>query len=293
MMLGHMETGEHTMDSKTCIVTGANSGIGKEIALGLATRGARVVMVARDPERGEAARADVVDRSHNDRVEMLVCDLASQRQIRGLASTLLERCDTIDVLVNNAGLTLADYRLTEDGIETTFAVNHLAPFLLTNLMLDRLKASAPARVVTVASDAHRGNAIDFEDVAAPRTYSSWRAYGTSKLANILFTRELASRLDGSGVTATCLHPGVVRSGFGRSGPWFVRLWFKLAGAFLLTPKQGADTAIWLAASPEVEGHSGGYYDKRRLTQPSKAARDPEDAARLWQLSLELTGLDSR
>jgi len=280
------------MDSKTCIVTGANSGIGLEIARGLAEMGARVMMVARDADRGEAARADVIGISGNDRVDLLVCDLASQRQIHDFASTLLERCDTIDVLVNNAGLTVAGYELTEDGIETTFAVNHLAPFLVTNLVLDRLRASAPARVVTVASDAHRGNVIDFDDVAAPRHYSPWRAYGTSKLANILFTRELARRLEGSGVTATSLHPGVVRTGFGRSGPWFVRLWFKMAGAFLLTPEQGADTAVWLATSPEVEGQSGGYHAKRRLVQPSRAARDPGSAARLWQLSLELTGLDA-
>ncbi len=280
------------MDGTTCIVTGANSGIGKEIAVGLGARGARVVMVARDADRGEAARAEVVERSGNDRVELLLCDLSSQRQIRELASTLLERCDTINVLVNNAGLTLGDYRLTEDGLETTFAVNHVAPFLLTNLLLERLEASAPARVVTVASDAHRGNVIDFDDVSATGGYSAWRAYGASKLANILFTSELARRLDGSGVTTTCLHPGVVRTGFGRSGPWFVRLWFKLAGVVLLTPEQGADTAVWLATSPAVEGASGGYYVKRRLDEPSSAARDPEAATRLWRLSTELTGLQA-
>ncbi len=291
-MLAHMRKDENLMHGTTCVVTGANSGIGKEIAFGLAAQGARVVMVARDADRGETARSEVVERSGNDRVELLTCDLSSQRQIRELASTLLEQCDTIDVLVNNAGLTLGDYRLTEDGLETTFAVNHVAPFLLTNLLLERLEASAPARVVTVASDAHRGNVIDFDDVSATGGYSAWRAYGASKLANILFTSELARRLDGSGVTATCLHPGVVRTGFGRSGPWFVRLWFKLAGVVLLTPEQGADTAVWLATSPAVEGASGGYYVKRRLDEPSSAARDPEAATRLWRLSTELTGLQA-
>lgn len=290
MILAHMKRGEISMTGKTCIVTGANSGIGLEIACGLAEKDAQVMMVARDAGRGEAARDDVVDRSANDRVELLLCDLSSQRQVRELALTLLERCDRIDVLVNNAGVVLGEYRLSEDGIETTFAVNHLAPFLLTNLLRERLQASAPARVVTVASDAHRGNAIDLEDLAQPRNYSAWRAYGVSKLANILFTRELARRLDGSGVTATCLHPGVVRTAFGRRGPWFVQLWFKLAGAFLLSPEQGADTAIWLASSPDVEGASGGYYEKRRLSRPSKAAVDSETAAELWQLSGELTGL---
>jgi NAD(P)-dependent dehydrogenase (short-subunit alcohol dehydrogenase family) len=292
MMLAHMKTEELPMTGKTCIVTGANSGIGKEISVGLAALGARVVMVARDAGRGEAARSDVVDRTGNELVELVLCDLSSQRQVRELASTLLERCDKINVLVNNAGLTLGDYVLTEDGIETTFAVNHLAPFLLTNLLLERLQASAPARVVTVASDAHRGNAIDFDDLSAARGYSSWRAYGASKLANILFTAELARRLDGTGVTATCLHPGVVRTAFGSRGPSFIRWWFKLAGAFLLTPAQGADTAVWLASSPDVEGASGGYYEKRRLRQPSKAARDRESAARLWDVSRRLTGLGS-
>ncbi len=289
-MLAHMTTEVPSITGKTCVVTGANSGIGKEIACGLAERGARVVMVVRDADRGEAARAELVDRTGNDRVELLLCDLSSQQQIRGLASTLLERCETINVLVNNAGLTLGEYRLTEDGIEMTFAVNHLAPFLLTNLLLERLQASTPARIVTVASDAHRGNSIDFEDVSATRGFSSWRAYGASKLANILFTTELAGRIEGTGVTATCLHPGVVRTGFGRQGPVFVRLWFGLMGRFLLSPEQGADTAIWLASSPEVEGASGGYYEKRKLSQPSRAARDRETAGRLWDLSCRLTGL---
>jgi NAD(P)-dependent dehydrogenase (short-subunit alcohol dehydrogenase family) len=285
-----MEKHNESMVGKTCVVTGASSGIGKEISFGLAEKGARVVMVARDAGRGEAARTEVGDRTGNDQVELVLCDLSSQRQVRELASTLLRRCDTINVLVNNAGLTLGDYLLTEDDIETTFAVNHLAPFLLTNLLLERLQASAPARVVTVASDAHRGNVIDFEDVSASRAYSSWKAYGASKLANILFTGELARRLDGTGVTATCLHPGVVRTGFGRRGPSFIRWWFKLAGSFLLTPAQGADTAVWLASSPEVEGASGGYYEKRKLRQPSKAAGDRKSAARLWDVSRRLTGL---
>jgi NAD(P)-dependent dehydrogenase (short-subunit alcohol dehydrogenase family) len=289
-MLAHMKTEELPMTGKTCVVTGANSGIGKEISVGLAAQGARVIMVARDAGRGETARNEVRDRTGNDQVELVLCDLSSQRQVRELASTLLRRCDTINVLVNNAGLTLGDYLLTEDGVETTFAVNHLAPFLLTNLLLERLRASAPARVVTVASDAHRGMAIDFDDLSATRAYSSWKAYGASKLANILFTRELARRLEGTGVTATCLHPGVVRTGFGRRGPSFIRWWFKLSGSFLLTPAEGADTAVWLASSPEIEGASGGYYAKRKLRQPSRAACDRGSAVRLWDLSRRLTGL---
>jgi NAD(P)-dependent dehydrogenase (short-subunit alcohol dehydrogenase family) len=290
MMLGHMTIDSKLMCGKTCIVTGANSGIGKEIAVGLAARGARVVMVARDAGRGEAARADVEARTGNDRVELVLCDLSSQRQVRDLASTLLDRCKHIHVLVNNAGLTLGEYRLTEDGIETTFAVNHLAPFLVSNLLSERLRESTPARVVTVASAAHRGAVIDFDDISGTNGYSSWRAYGQSKLANILFTSEFARRLEGSGVTATCLHPGVVRTGFGREGSAVIRLWFKLAGMLLLSPEKGADTAVWLASSPDVEGASGGYYAKKRLQRPSAAARDCETAGRLWALSCKLTGL---
>jgi len=296
MMLRHIGgvclSSEKSMNGKTCLVTGANSGIGSEIARGLAEQGSRVLMVARDRKRGEAARAEVASSTGNQAVELLVCDLASQRRIRELSATILRGYDRLDVLVNNAGLTLGKRILTEDGLETIFAVNHLAPFMLTNLLLERLKASAPSRIVTVASDAHRGATIDFDDPGGEHGFSAWQAYCQSKLANILFTRELAKRLRGTGVTGTCLHPGVVRSGFGRQGPAFIRIWFKFAGLFLLTPKKGADTAIWLASSPAVEGANGGYYEKRRLTDPSNAARNPEAATRLWELSEQLTGLDS-
>ena len=280
----------NTMTGKTCVVTGANSGIGKEIARGLAAEGSRVLMVARNRERGETARTEVSAATDNPAVELLVCDLASQSQVRKLATTILDGCDRLDHLVNNAGLTLGRRTLTEDGIETTFAVNHLAPFLLTNLLRDRLEASAPSRIVTVASDAHRGAEIDFDDLGGERGFSGWRAYQQSKLANILFNRELARRLQQTGVTATCLHPGVVRTGFGRQGPAFIRLGTRIAGMFLLSPKKGADTAIWLASSPEVEGASGGYYERRHLANPSQAARDPKAAARLWELSEQMVGL---
>ena len=278
------------MIGKTCLVTGANSGIGLEIARGLAARGARVLMVARDADRGEAARVEVAESTGNDSVELLLCDLSSQRQVRELAAEVLDRCGELHVLVNNAGLTLDERTLTEDEIETTFAVNHLAPFLLTELLRERLVASAPARVVTVASDAHRGSKIDFDDPSGERKFSAWGAYGQSKLANILFTTELAQRLEGTGVTATCLHPGVVRTGFGRQGPAFIRFFLKIGGLFLLTPERGADTAVWLASSSDVDGASGGYYEKRRIATSSRAARDSESARRLWRLSERLTGL---
>jgi NAD(P)-dependent dehydrogenase (short-subunit alcohol dehydrogenase family) len=280
------------MSDRICVVTGANSGIGLEISRGLAVEGFRVLMVARDHRRGDEARSNVVAATGNEAVELILCDLSSQSQVRQLATTILDRCERLDVLVNNAGLTLGRRTTTEDGIESTFAVNHLAPFLLTNLLWDRLKQSAPSRIVTVASEAHRGAVIDFADPGGERGYSGWRAYQQSKLANILFSRELARRLRGSGVTATCLHPGVVRTGFGRRGPAFIRFGTRIARSFLLSPEKGAETAVWLAISPEVDGASGGYYEKRRLTNPSSAARDPQAAQRLWELSEQLTGLGS-
>ena len=279
------------MDGQVCVITGATSGIGRAAASELAALGARLVIVARDPGRGAAARDEIAGETGNREVALEVADLASQRHVRDLAVRLLASLPEIHVLVNNAGLTLSNRRLTEDGLEETFAVNHLAPFLLTNLLLDRLRASAPARVVTVASAAHRGAAIPFDDLNGERGFSGWLAYSWTKLANILFTVELARRLDGSGVTATCLHPGVVATGFAREGPLLIREFQRFLGRLLLLdPKRGADTLVWLASSPEVAGASGGYYAKRRLVTPSPAARDAAAARRLWLFSERLTGL---
>ena len=279
------------MDGRVCVITGATSGIGRAAASELAALGARVVIVARDPVRGAAARDEISRETRNHEVALEVADLKSQRQVRDLAARLLAALPEIHVLVNNAGLALAERRLTEDGLEETFAVNHLAPFLLTNLLLDRLRASAPARVVTVASAAHRGAVIPFDDLNGERGFSGWLAYGWTKLANILFTVELARRLEGSGVTATCLHPGVVATGFGREGPLLIREFQRWVGRLLLLdPQRGADTLVWLMSSPEVAGASGGYYVKRRLQTPSRAARDAAAARRLWKVSERLTGL---
>jgi retinol dehydrogenase-14 len=278
------------MADRTVVITGATSGIGRAAALKLAALGCELVMVARDANRGEAVRREIVGTTGNDRARVELCDLSSQLQIRRLADRLLETCPEIHVLVNNAGLTMAEHRLTEDGREYTFAVNHLAPFLLTNLVLDRLKASNPARVVTVASDAHRGSSIPFDDLDSELGYSAWAVYGWTKLANILFTSELARRLDGTDVTATCLHPGVVATGFGRTAPLVIRAFQILARPFLLDADRGADTLVWLASSPEVEGQTGGYYEKRRLSEPSPEARNRVTASRLWTVSERLTGL---
>jgi NAD(P)-dependent dehydrogenase (short-subunit alcohol dehydrogenase family) len=268
----------------TCLVTGATSGIGTEIVRGLAATGARVLAVARDRVRGEA----VLDGIEGD-TELVIADLARQREVRHLAAEVLERAPRLEVVVHNAGVTLAERTVTEDGLETTFAVNHMAPFLLTRLLLDRLEENAPARVVVVASAAHRrAGRLDPSNLQGERRFRGWDAYSRSKAYNILFTRELARRLEGTGVTANCLHPGVVATGLGRRANLIVKLFFRLARPFLLSPAQGADTAIWLATAPEVESETGGYWDRRRRTEPSPAACDEAAARALWDLSERLT-----
>ena len=276
------------MKGKVCVVTGATSGIGKATATALARLGATVVLVGRDRDRTEAAAAEV-SAAGGPPPRTEVADLASLEQVRGLAERLggLER---IDVLVNNAGLVLGERRVTADGLEHVLALNHLAPFLLTSLLLPKLTQSAPARVVTVTSDAHSAARLDLSDLNLERDWDSWRSYANSKLANILFTRELARRLEGTGVTANCAHPGVVRTGFGRQARPILRLGITIARPFLLSPERGADTIVYLATSPDVADQSGGYYVKRQRREPSAAARDEATARNLWEISQEMTGL---
>ena len=276
------------MKGTVCVVTGATSGIGKAAATALARLGATVVMVGRDRGRTESAAAQIAAVSASPpRAE--IADLSSLEQVRGLAGRLagLER---IDVLINNAGLVLGERRITPDGLEHVFALNHLAPFLLTNLLLPKLTASAPARVITVTSDAHSAARLDLSDPNLEHGWDSWRSYANSKLANILFTRELARRLDGTGVTANCAHPGVVRTGFGRESRPLLKLGITIARPFMLSPERGADTIVYLASSPDVAGQTGGYYVKRQRREPSAAARDDAAARELWELSEKLTGL---
>lgn len=277
------------MSGKVAVITGGNTGIGKEAAVGLAGLGARVVITSRDEERGRAALEKIIERTGNDGVDVMPLDLASFRSIRSFASDLLARVDRLDVLVNNAGLILRRRTETDDGFESTFGINHVGPFLLTGLLLDRLKASAPARVVVVASNAHKGarRGLDFDDLQAERGYRWMDAYNKSKLANIYFARELARRLDGTGVAVNALHPGFVRSDFGRGGDlgalygWGIKY---LAGPFAISPERGARTTIYLASSPEAEGVTGGYFYKCKPATPSKAARDDAAARRLWEAS---------
>jgi NAD(P)-dependent dehydrogenase (short-subunit alcohol dehydrogenase family) len=245
------------MTGKICIVTGANTGIGKETALGLAKLGATVVMVCRDRERGEAALREIKQKSGNDRVELMICDFSSQSSIRQFASDFNQRHDRLDVLVNNAGVVLREHSMTEDGLESTFAINHLGYFLLTNLLVDVLKKSAPSRIVSVASTGHKFGKLDISAWPTGGEYSAFGAYANSKLANVLFTYELARRLLGSGATATVLHPGVVRTAFGAEDQSvYFKVLIPLMWPFMKTPVQGAATSIYLASSAEVEGVSG-------------------------------------
>jgi retinol dehydrogenase-12 len=276
------------MSGEVCVVTGATSGIGRATAAALAARGAQVVLVGRDRSRAEAAVAEVAA-AGGPAPRLEIADLASMGQVRALADRLgaLER---IDVLVNNAGLMAGQRRVTPDGYDEVLAVNHLAPFLLTNLLLGQLTAAGPARVITVTSDAHASARLDLDDLQLERGWAGWRAYAGSKLANILFTRELARRLAASAVTANCAHPGLVRTRFGREVRGPMRVGVALARPFMLSPQRGAATIVYLATSPEVAGATGGYYVKSRPREPSPAARDDAAARRLWQLSEELTGL---
>jgi len=268
------------------LITGANSGIGKATAEALARAGDTVLMVCRSTERGEAARADIVAATGNDRVELLLADLASQADIRRLADEVTSRYDRLDVLVNNAGIFKDDYAETPDGFELTWGVNHLAPFLLTNLLLDHLKASPQGRIVNVSSAAHKQGQIFFDDPNLKAKYSGLKAYAQSKLANILHAVELARRLDGTAVTANALHPGVVGTNIG-NGTW-ASFFFKTLGFLLLSPEKGARTSIYLATSPGVSAISGRYFEKRKAITPAKQARDVEAARKLWTLSEQMT-----
>lgn len=280
-----------TMTGKVCVVTGATSGIGQATATGLATAGATLVLVGRDSDRCHRARAAITAETGNANIDILLADLTSQAEIRRLAEQILSRHSRLDVLVNNAGAVFDRRAESVDGIERTFALNHLAYFLLTNLLLDRLRASKPARIVNVTSEAQRAGRIDFNDLQATGRYRTMRAYSQSKLANVLFTVELAHRLDPTDVTVNCVHPGAVRTRFGHGTGGTFGLLVKLARPFERTPAKGAETVMWLATAPELAGVSGHYWADKRLKRPNPAAEDHELTRRLWEVSAELAGLD--
>jgi retinol dehydrogenase-14 len=281
------EVSDGPMAGKTVLVTGGTSGIGKATAVGLAALGARVGITGRDRARTRLAAVAVARAAGNPAVDPFAADLSVQAEVRRLADEVLAAYPRLDVLVNNVGGYWATRRMTVDGVEHTFAVNHLAPFLLTSLLLDRLKASAPARIVTVSSGAHRTGRIDFDDLQGERDHAG-QAYPRSKLANVLFTYELARRLEGTGVTATVLHPGVVRTRFASEDPGAAfKALLPLVRLFMKSPEKGAGTSIYLASSPEVEGVSGVYFVDRKPKKSSPASYDQEDAARLWDLSAAL------
>lgn len=280
------------MEGKVCLVTGATSGIGLVTARELARAGARVLIVGRTPRKSAEAAARIRAEAGSSIVEPLSADLSSQADIRALAREVQDQADRLDVLVNNAGGIFLERSESVDGIEMTFAVNHLAYFLLTNLLLDLLMASRPSRIVNVSSRAHRGVAIDFGDIGGRDHYSGWRAYQKSKLANLLFTRELARRLGGTGVTVNALHPGYVNTHIFRDEGWRGKVMRFAAGRFAMTPERGARTALYLAASPEVEGVTGGYFANNARVPPSRAAVDEAAARLLWRFSEDLTGLNA-
>jgi retinol dehydrogenase 14 len=278
------------MAGRTVLITGGSGGIGKATALGLSALGARVAITGRDRERISKAAAEV-RAAGGGQVDVFVADLSSQAEVRRLADEVLQRLPRIDVLVNNVGGYWNTRHVTTDGLEHTFALNHLAPFLLTNLLLERLKQSAPARVVTVASHAQALGRIDFDDLQGEGSYSGARAYNQSKLANVLFTYELARRVPATCVTANALHPGVVRTSFGAEDPAMVqRLFSPVLLYFMKAPAQGAATSIYLASAPDLEQVTGAYFANSKPKRSSERSYDEAAATRLWQVSADLVGL---
>ncbi len=280
-----------TVDRKKALITGGSDGIGKVTALELAKQGAHVIMVGRNPQKTEQVVREIREQTGNPKVDFLIADLSEQEDVRRVAAEYRHRYDQLHVLINNAGAFFAKREVTSDGLEKTFALNHLAYFLLTHLLLDLLIKSAPARIINVSSAAHFGGRINFDDLNAEKGYNGWGAYSNSKLMNVLFTYELARRLEGSGVTANCLHPGFVATQFGKNNGGLIGFGVGLVQRLgAISPEQGAETTIYLAVSPEVEGISGKYFDQKKAVESSRISQDEETARRLWEISLELSGL---
>jgi len=280
------------MTGKTCVVTGANSGIGKETALALAKMGARVVLVCRNQEKGEAALADIRREATAAQLDLMIADMSSFASVRALAGQIREKCPRLDVLINNAGAAVPKRTLSADGIEMTVAGNHLGAALLTLLLLDLLKASAPARIINVSSEAQRNARLDMNDLQFERRkYQALAAYGQSKLLMNAFTFELARRLAGTGVTANCLHPGVVRTNIWPSNPPLLfKIILGVMKPFMLDSKRGAEVTIYLATSPDVTNVTGEYFVKSKVAPSNPLSRDPKIAAEIWQWTTDMIGV---
>jgi len=276
------------MSGKRVIVTGANSGIGRITARELAAAGAEMILVCRNPERGEEALSSIRESTGSEQLSLMLCDISSREDIRRFGSEFRSRYDSLDVLVNNAGAYFAEHRKSADGLELTFALNHMGYFQVVAELLDSLKAAPAGRILSVSSQGHRLGKLVWDDLQwESRSYQAMRAYCDSKLMNILFTRELGRRLEGSSVTANCLHPGVIRSGFAVNEAGSFAFLARLSSPFLSSPEKGARTSIFLSRNSAVADQSGGYYVNCKRRKPSKHARNDEDAARLWKLSEEL------
>ncbi len=278
------------MRGKTCIVTGATSGIGLVTAQSLARQGANTVVVGRNREKGAATVDRIRQETGNDAVEFMLADLSVQAQVRQLAQEIQARYPRLDVLVNNVGAFFFRRQLSADGIEMTLALNYLNVFLLTNLLLDTLQASAPSRVVNVASESHRNAQIDFDDLQGERKYSGMGAYGQSKLALVLFTYELARRVDPAQITVNALHPGFVATNIGQNNGWLFKLFKPMLKLVAVSPEKGAQTSIYLASSSGVEGVTGEYFENKTAVPSSPASYDENTARRLWRISVKMTGL---
>ena len=279
------------MSGKICLVTGATNGIGKAAAQALAQMGATVVIVGRSAPKTALLVEEIRAACGNQNVDSLLADLSSQQEVRRLADEFKSKYPHLHVLLNNAGGTFTTRQLSVDGIEMTFALNHLAYFLLTNLLLDTIKASTPARIINVSSDVHSSGKIDFDNLQGERFYSSFGPYGNSKLANILFTTELARRLEGTGVTGNALHPGFTSTGFGKNNPGFLmKIMGVLVPLIARSPEKGAATSIYLASSPEVQSITGKYFVDCKVTQPAPQATDMAVARKLWDISAEMVHL---
>ena len=283
-----------TMQGKVCLITGGTNGIGKSAAQALAQLGATVVIVGRDAQKTSQVVSEIRSAAGNTNVDSLLADLSSQQDVRRLASDFQSRYSRLHVLLNNAGGTYLKRQLSVDGIDMTFALNHLAYFLLTDLLLDTLKASAPARIISVSSDAHANGKIEFDNLQGERAYSGLEPYGNSKLANILFTRELARRLEGSGVTANALHPGLTSTGFGRNNPGLLMTIMGVVIPLIArSPEKGAATSIYLASSPEVQSTTGEYFVDSKVAKTAPQAADMAVARKLWEVSAEMVHLSDR